>query len=146
MQDQAGPLSLAVGMCPMDLTFPLPKFHIGCLLSIVCCLFLFSSADKNLEDDGHERAREGHEATIRAQTPNRDSRWVVSIVVIASRQAIKLISVLFFARLHIAMMRLVLALSLPLVAMATTHCVSPNNVFHVKVNLFAGELGTCHAR
>ena len=41
------------------------------------------------------------------------------------------------------MLRLVFALSLPFVTMAQDFCTSENNVFHVKVNLFAGELGTC---
>jgi hypothetical protein len=40
------------------------------------------------------------------------------------------------------MLRLVFALSLPFVTMAQDFCTSENNVFHVKVNLFAGELGT----
>jgi hypothetical protein len=42
------------------------------------------------------------------------------------------------------MMSLFWALSLPFVAMVAGQdfCVSMNNVFHVKVNLFAGELGT----
>lgn len=82
---------------------------------------------------------------------NRKSCWVrVCLVdVVHKTGAERFVCVLHFLYiishklLPTMTMKLHVLLTLfPVAAMAQTVCISSNNVFHVKVNLFASELGT----